>query len=330
MQRDGARAVDILIYVDDLLLVGHSAAAVAAAKDVVAGHFKARDMGDPPWFLGMPIARDRVARTPTLSQKQYAKTIVERYGLGSANPTTLPMPVGAIVRKEGTLLDGDAKRRYPEMIGALLYLATNTRPDIAFAVARLARYTAAPTGEHRALLKGVLRYVHGTHDWGLMYRRGSARVGYTDADFTGDSDTRRSTTGFVFTLHGAAVSWASKAQTKVAESTTAAEYVATALGAREAVWLAQILSDMRAPVEGAVQLRGDNQSALTLVKNPMSVNRCKHIDVAHHFVRDRVERGDLTVTYIPTGEMLADLLTKALFSPSLAKCRVGLGLGPTY
>eukprot|EP00170_Pyropia_yezoensis_P002225 contig_9319_g2229 len=140
VQRDGARAVYILIYVYDLLLVGHSAAAVAAAKDVVAGHFKARDMGDPAWFLGMHIARDRAAGTLTLSQNQYAKTIVERYGLGSANPTTLPMLVGAKMRKEGTLLDGDAKRRYPEVIGALILSGVD--PHEAVAQRRVAQIQA--------------------------------------------------------------------------------------------------------------------------------------------------------------------------------------------
>jgi len=325
----GDGMVYILVYVDDLLVVGSSVADVKAAKTAVLGHFKARDMGEPEWFLGMHIIRDRAAGTITLSQRQYAKTLVERYGMEDANPTTLPMPVGSRIRREGAGLEGASKAAYPEMIGALLYLATSTRPDIAYSVARLARYTASPTEEHRALLKGVLRYVKGTQSWGLTYGRGAPLTGYTDADFAGDLDTRRSTTGFVFTLNGAAVAWASKTQATVAASTTEAEYIAAAVGAREALWLAQLLRDIGVLAAGSVQMYGDNQAALTLIKNPMSVNRCKHIDIAYHFVRDRVERGELTVEHIPTAKMVADVLTKALPSPALAMCCLGMGLGPS-
>jgi len=325
----GDEMVYILVYVDDLLVIGPTAADVKAAKAVVLGHFKARDMGEPEWFLGMHIIRDRAAGTITLSQRQYATTLVERYGMGDANRTTLPMPVGSRLRREGAALEGANKAAYPEMIGALLYLATSTRPDIAYAVARLARYTTSPTEEHRALLKGVLRYVKGTQNWGLTYGRDAPLTGYTDADFAGDLDTRRSTTGFVFTLNGAAVAWASKAQATVAASTTEAEYIAAALGAREALWLAQLLRDVGAPAAGSVQMYGDNQAALTLIKNPMSVNRCKHIDIAYHFVRDRVERGELLMEHIPTSEMVADVFTKALPSSALAMCCLGMGLGPS-
>jgi len=302
---------------------------VKAAKTVVLGHFKARDMGEPEWFLGMHIIRDRAAGTITLSQRQYAKTLVERYGMGDANSTTLPMPVGSRIRREGAVLEGASKAAYPEMIWALLYLATSTRPDIAYSVARLARYTASPTEEHRALLKGVLRYVKGTQSWFLTYGRGAPLSGYTETDFAGDLDTRRSTTGFVLTLNGAAVAWASKAQATVAASTTEAEYIAAAVGAREALWLAQLLRDICVLAAGSAQMYGDNQAALTLIKNPMSVNRCKRIDIAYHFVRDRVERGELPVEHIPTDEMVADVLTKALPSPALAICCLGMGLGPS-
>jgi len=179
-------------------------------------------MGEPEWFLGIHIIRDRAAGTITLSQRQCATTVVERYGMGDDNPTMLSMPVSSRLQREGTALEGANKAAYPDMIGALLYFATSTRPDIAYTVARLARYTAAPTEAHRALLKGVLRYVKGTQNWGLTYRRDASLTGYTDADFAGDLDTRRSTAGFVSTLNGAAVAWASKAQATVAAFTTEA------------------------------------------------------------------------------------------------------------
>jgi len=178
------------------------------------------------------------------------------------------------------------------------------------------------------LLKGVLRYVEGTHYWDPTYGRDAPLTGYRDADFAGDLDTRRSTTGFVFTLNSAAVAWASKAQATVEASTTESEYIPAALGAREALWLA-LLRDIAAPAAGSEQMYGDNQAALTLIKNAMSVNRCQHIDIAYHFVHDRVERGEQLRKHVLTAEMVADVFTKALPSSALATCCLGLGSGPS-
>lgn len=188
-----------------------------------------------------------------------------------------------------------------------------------------ARYGAAPTVAHYAAAKTVLRYLKGTLEWGLRYGARGGLVGYSDADFAGDVDTRRSTSGYVFVLNGAAVSCLSKVQPTVATSTMEAEYIASVQAAREAVWLKLLIKTLMR-TDNAVPLRCDNQGALRLADHPGGTPRSKHIDVGHHFVRDRAARGDITLVYVPTAEMVADVLTKALPMALLSTCRHGLGL----
>ena len=239
----------------------------------------------------------------------------------------LPIGVGALLTKEGVALDEAGTTHYQELLGGLLYVATCTRPDISFAVGKLARHASAPTQAHASAAKGVLKYLKGTSQLGLRYAAAGALTGYCDADFAGNVDTRRSTTGYAFLLNGAAISWMSKVQPTVAVSTTEAEYIAAAMAAREALWLRTLVRELGGG-STAVPMLCDNQGAIKLMHNPAGTARSKHIDVAHHFVRDRVTGGQLTVEYIPTAKMVADVLTKPLPSALLASCREGLGVVP--
>ena len=147
---------------------------------------------------------------------------------------------------------------------------------------------AAPTFQHWQAARGVVRYLSGTVHTGISYGHVVAPlVGYCDADFAGDVDTRRSTTGYVFVLNGGAISWSSRRQPTVALSTAEAEYMAAAHAIKEALWLRKLFADLRVPVD-AIDLRSDNQAAIALLKNPIASNRSKRIDVLHHFARERV------------------------------------------
>ena len=226
---------------------------------------------------------------------------------------------------EDELLD-TSRYSYSELVGSLLYLATCSRPDIQYAAGALARHLAAPARQHWEAAKGVLRYLAGTVDVGLVYGGGPAElVGYCDADFAGDLDRRRSTTGYVFIMHGGAVSWRSRLQPTVAVSTMEAEYMAAAQAVREGLWLRKLQQDLGEPA-GAIRIRCDNQGTLKLLKNPVSSQRAKHIDVTHHFVRERVERGEAEFAYCPSTMMLADCLTKALPAQQFVACCSGVGL----
>lgn len=321
---DGARCY-LLVYVDDLLLVATTPSQLKSMKDRVMAAFKSRDIGVPTYFLGLHLDRDWQEGSLVVSQRQYVQRLVKRHGLADAKPALLPMAPGAELLKAGELLEQRGIERYQALIGGLLYLATCTRTDLSYPVGRLARHASSPTEQHEAAGLRVLRYFKGTASWGLRYAGRRHLTGYCDADYAGDTATRRSTTGYAFLLNGAAVSWSSKLQATVACSTTEAEYIAAATAAREAVWLKQLLVDV-GKAEGAVQMLCDSQSALHLMHNPGGTARSKHIDVAHHFVRDRVARGELRVQYVNTGEMTADALTKALPGALLTRCREGLGM----
>jgi len=315
----------VLVYVDDLLLASASPGAVEATKRHTMATFKSREMGEPSYFLGMHIQRDVAAGVLRLGQRQYAMEVLARFNMANSNAARLPMPVGARLQKDGKELDTQGKARYQELVGCLLYLATCTRPDISFAVGRLARFVSAPTQAHWGAGKAVLRYLQGTKDLGIEYGKASELTAYHDADYAADVDTRRSTTGAVFLFNGGAISWTSKQQKSVATSTTEAEYMAASMAAKEAVWLQRLLGEL-GNEQASVEMRCDSQGAVAMMRNPVSSPRTKHIDVAFHFVREMVEVGNLTVCNVSTSDMRADVLIKALPINGHVKCREDMGL----
>lgn len=211
-------------------------------------------------------------------------------------------------------------------MGGLLYLASTTRPDIAYAVGVLSRFMHNPEEAHWLAAKYVLRYISGTAGMGLCYGAGDALVGSCDADYAGDLMTRRSTSGWCFTWNGAVVSWASKLQPTVSVSTAEAEYLAAAAIIKEALWQRKMLTDL-GEAAAPVRVAEDNQACLAMLGNSKGTGRAKHIDVAHHFVRDRVARGEVEFFYLHSAQMVADGLTKPLAAPAFLTFRTRLGEG---
>ena len=322
-----AGGVFVIVYVDDMLIAANSMKAVDAFKATITAAFDAHDLGEAAHFLGMAITRDRSARTIKLDQKTMAAQLVSKYGLDDGKPRGVPLSKGIeLSRDTGEALNKDVYT-YTNLVGSMLYMSVCTRPDIAQAVGALSKFMAAPTTTHWQAATGVLRYLAGTKGYGITYGASAENiVGYTDADYAGDVDTRRSTTGFVFILFGGAVSWSSKRQATVAASTTEAEYIAIAAAVREALWLRQLLKDLSMGVD-TVDIFADNQSAIKLVKNPVVSNRSKHIDVVYHFARERVTRKDVKIAYVKTDDMLADMLTKPVAKAKLDLCNRGIGMG---
>lgn len=226
---------------------------------------------------------------------------------------------------------------YCQLIGSLNYLSVCTRPDIAYAVSKLARHMAQPTTVHWQAAKTVVRYLLSTTDYGVIYgvssssassssNTGTGLIGFCDADYAGDLDTRRSTTGYVFMLNGGAISWQSKLQPTVAASTAEAEYMAAAAAVKEGLWLRKLLTDLGSSTT-CVKILADNQSAIKLLRNPISSVRSKHIDIAHHFARERVMRKEVSFSYVSTSDQLADIFTKALPRMKFEECVAGMGVG---
>jgi len=319
--------IHLLVYVDDILIASTDQSLVRDIKDRLMGTFDARDLGEASTYLGMTIARDRGSSTIKISQPRLTNDLVSKFGMDDCKPKSLPVSAAIKFSKdEGEPLD-TTLYPYSELLGSLMYLSVCTRPDISFATGSLARYMSAPTTVHWQAAKGVLRYLAGTPDFGITYgKKGDLELyGYCDADYAGDIDTRRSTTGYVFTLNGGAISWQSKRQPTVAASTTEAEYMAAAAAVKEGLWLRKLLSDLTINIH-PINILADNQSAIKILRNPISSLRSKHIDVIHHFARERVMRNEVVFTYTPTNQMIADGLTKALGGDKFAYCCQGMGV----
>lgn len=212
------------------------------------------------------------------------------------------------------------------MIGGLRYLV-NTRPDLAFLVGYLSRFMEAPHQDHLMAVKRVLRYVAGTCEHGIHYkksREGQAQlvgfseggraqlVGFSDADLAGDVDTRRSTSGVIFYLGDNPITWQSSKQKVVALSSCEAEYIAAATATCQALWLARLVTDMAGVQPGTPELKVDNQATIALSKNPVFHDRSKHIDTKFHFIRECVDQGRIILQHTSTETQLADILTKPI------------------
>jgi hypothetical protein len=318
--------VYMIIWVDDILMASKSMAAINAVKKSLMTTFDARDLGDAKFFVGLSIERDRANRTIKIAQKLAITDLVHKFGLKDAKGRGVPMSVATkLTRDEENPLD-TTKFPYSELVGSLLYLTVCTRPDIAQAVGCLSRYMATPAVSHWTAALGVLRYLATTQDFGLKFSGGGFH-GYADADYAGDVDTRRSTTGYVFILNGGAISWSSRLQPTVAVSTAEAEYMAAAFAVKEALWLRKLMADFGFGTQ-PVKIYGDNQSALKLIKHPIASLRSKHIDVIYHFARERAARGEVKFEYIKTDDMIADIMTKPLPEGKLEKFREAMGVKP--
>lgn len=316
----------LLVWVDDILIVAPNLLMVQEIKDQVTSAFDARDLGEAAYFLGITITRDRPNHEIKISKERMTLDLVQQFGVAEAKMRHTPLSTGMQLSQDsGEELDME---RYPygSLIGGMLYLSVCTRPDIAHAVGVLSKYMAKPRTTHWNAAKGVLRYLKGTSSSGIIFRgSNTSLIGYCDADYAGDIDTRRSTTGYVFKMNGGAISWSSRRQPTVAVSTTEAEYMGAAHAVKEALWWRKLLNDMSLN-PGTVMIMADNQSSIKLLKNPVSSVRSKHIDVIYKFARERVARKEVQFEYVPTEDMIADIMTKALPEKKHVQCCMDMGM----
>lgn len=220
-----------------------------------------------------------------------------------------------------------------------MHLSQTTRPDLAFLVSRLGQYMTDPRLGHWRAAKRALRYLRGTMHLGLEYGSdveehkasygGAGLVGYADSDYAGDSETRRSTMGYVYCLNGAAASWSSKRARTIAVSSTKAEYVALSNASKQAVWMKRLINDLQVIDRiDMLPMLGDNTSSIKMTKNDEFHGRTKHIDIQHHFIREPMEKNEISIDYINTKDMLADDFTKALGRPEFHNHRRRIGMVP--
>jgi len=257
----------VAIYVDDKLIFSKNLDAIKHLKLQLSEHFEITDLGEACWILGMEVVHDRQQGIISLSQRHYVKTILDRFGLKDGRSVSTPLETNAkLVKIDVPEVD---TKTYQSALGGLMYAMLATRPDLAYAVGVLSKHAACPRQAHFAALKRVYRYLCGTTDTRLIYRKTSemSLLGYIDMDWAGDVNDRCSISGYTFVTAGAAISWSSK-QPSVALSSTEAEYMAAAAAAKEATWLKLLFSEIEPSLSCTpIKLLIDNQSAMSLAKN---------------------------------------------------------------
>ena len=304
--------VVIVVWVDDLIIGASNQALLKSIKGRLAERFVLKDLGGLAYFLGIDFEQGN--GYVKMNQKRYLTKVLEKFGMNDCKPRCTPSEQKITCHENGEVVDS---RRYREIIGSLIYLMTCTRPDICWVVTKLSQYLSKPRQGHLTAAKHVMRYLKGTIDYEICYRRcenGLSLIGYCDADWASSPEDRRSTTGYCFSLtkEGAPISWKSRKQPTVALSTCEAEYIALAAAVQESKFLTQLLRDIdgKRQYEPALIFE-DNQGTIALAQNPgMIRQRSKHIDIRYHFIRLAVNNGEVELKYCPTANMIADVMTK--------------------
>ncbi|GAU26480.1 hypothetical protein TSUD_294490 [Trifolium subterraneum] len=256
----------VSVYVDDLIYTGNNQEMMDDFKRSMREKFAMSELGKMKYFLGIEVNQGK--HGIFIHQQKYAYEILKRFGMQDCNKK--------------------------KMIGCLMYLLA-TRPDLAFSMCLAARYMERPTEMHVVVVKRILRYIRGTLSLGIMYKyktgKGLTVQGWSDSDYAGDYDDRRSTSGYVFTMGESVICWSSKKQPIVTLSTTEAEFVSVASYACHCIWLRNVLDHLYLKQSECTLINYDNSSSIKLSKNPIMHGRCQHIDVRYHFLRDLSKNG---------------------------------------
>ena len=303
------------VYVDDFVIAAKTTEKIEEINTALSQKFDVKDLGELHYFLGVLVTQNHKRGTVWIGQPSFTESILQKYSMEEAKSVKTPVSANLKLLKASDKSETVDQNLYQSAVGSLLYLTPRSRPDIAFAVNNVARFCSKPTKSHWVALKRIFLYLKGTTHLGLLYSKHAetkALTGYSDADWAGDCNDYKSTTGYLFQIGGTTVTWKSKKQSCVALSTAEAEYMALSSAAQEAVWMRELVSDLEySPINSTVIFE-DNQSAILMAKNPQYHGRTKHINIKYHFIWEQVANGTICLKYCKTENMLADLLTKGV------------------
>ena len=317
----GSAVVFLILYVDDILLIGNDIPMLQSVKTSLNNSFSMKDLGEAAYILGIKIYRDRSKRLIGLSQSTYIDKVLKRFNMEQSKKGFLPMSHGKrFSEKQCPSSDEERSRMskvpYASAVGSIMYAMICTRPDVSYALSVASRYQANPGESHWTLVKNILKYLRRTKDVFLVYGGEEELVvnGYTDASFQTDTDDSQSQSGFVFTVNGGAVSWKSSKQETVTDSATEAEYIAASLAAKEGVWMRRFLIELGVfpNASSPLNLHCDNNGAIAQAKEPRNHQKNKHVLRKFHLIREFVRRDEIKLCKIHTDLNVADPLTKAL------------------
>jgi hypothetical protein len=338
MRKSATGTIILAIHVDDILMLADNQDLLVLAKKELNEEFTTKDLGPVRQLLGLEVSRDWKAKTVTITQTGYIKSILSRFGMSNAHDAHTPMDPNVKLRAAGPGDQLATNIPYQEAIGSLIYAAIGTRPDIAFAVQALSQFNLTHTAAHWTAVKRVFRYLKGTMDIGITYGGSDGPItqrnyyenlrieGFSDADWGANPDDRRSISGYAFLIGNGAVAWSSKKQNTAALSSMEAEYLAILHTAKHALWMSSLMKDLGFGSDEPMVIHADNQSAIHFSKDATDHNRTKHIDIRHHFVRDHITAGNIDIQYIHTDENSADIFTKTLSRDKYEHLAISLGV----
>ncbi|XP_050908121.1 uncharacterized mitochondrial protein AtMg00810 [Lathyrus oleraceus] len=318
-KKEGGRDVLIMnLYVDGLIFRGSSEKMFQEFKSSMKREFEMTDLGCMRYFLGVEVTQN--SNGIFICQRKYVNEVLEMFGLQNCSSVTNPIVPGCKLTKDAGGLKVDATT-YKQMVGSLMYL-TATRPDLVYVVSLVARFLEAPTTMHQQTMKRVLRYLRGTTELGLCYKREGEEnlVAFCDSDYAGDLEDRKSTSGYVFKMSNGLVAWSSKKQSVVSLSTTEAEFISVAACVAQSIWMMRILESLGVKQSKCI-IFCDNSSTIKLSKNPVMHGKSKHIHVRFHFLRELANQGEIELVHCGTKNQLADIMTKTLNREVFMKLR---------
>jgi hypothetical protein len=320
----GTHLIILVLYVDDVILTGSDSKLLNHVKTSLKKKFEMTDLGFLHYFLGLQFFQTNEGIF--LSHSKYACDLLRHFHMDDCKPTPSPFQSGVKISATFTSPKVDATL-YRQLVGSLLYL-THTHPDLSFGVGLVARYMKTPHESHWKETKRILRYVHGTIQFGIHYSSGGTPllVGFTNSDWVGDPDHQKSTTGYVFRVSSGPVTWACKKQQDIALSSAESEYQAMVNASQEALWLRQILSEFGFQHQHPTSLWCDNQSAIKLIKDTVQHRHRIHIELHMHFIRNLIHDQVIEVLFCPTEYQVEDIFTKSLTEAKLSKLRSMLGV----
>lgn len=325
---DGQLISVILLYVDDMIIMAPQKQLIQTIKNQLQKQFTIKDIGEVKHVVGLQL--ERFDNEIYLGQPKYAQKILQTMNMWDCDTRPIPMSPDWIHADDSPKLNKESEQKYKSCVMMLSYLAQQSRPDIVFAVNTLAQHQTDCREADMKALEYLLRYLKGTWDYGITYSKDGNKIatlvsndadilddplwlpqGYADASYAQEKD-RKSRSGHIFFMGGAAVTWYCKRQPVVALSSTEAEYYALSEAVKEALWLRQLLDELGLKINSPTHIHQDNLSTIAIALNPIQHQRVKHMDVKVHFLREHLDKENIKLIYCPTDDMVADSITKAV------------------
>jgi len=314
----GRESILLSLFVDDGLCATNSQSLYEDFLKDLKGKFELSDQGDLSWYLGVNISHNLSRGVTTLNQTQFINTMLKRFNMEGCNPITTPAEPNSHLLKsdQPTVPNKALTRDYQRLVGGLMYLSSFTRPDISYSINQCAKFMANPGATHIAAAKRILRYLAGTRHLGLTYLRsqdpGTANVitAYADSDHAGDPDSRRSVTGYLLLLNGAAVSWQSVRQQVVALSSAEAEYYAASVAGTDITYLRRLMEELGYAQTRPTTVYEDNMACIFMSNSSGAYHKVRHIDTRVYHLRDLCKNQTMELVKVESVRQAADSLTK--------------------